>query len=181
MPQRSTSWRSASMAPSRANLLAVYETSPGRPATPDRELTFDDAAAALPAHDRQHRPGQQQRSEQIDFQHLPQRRFGGVLEGADAVDAGIVDQYVEPPVRCHHAGDRAGEGVWLGHVQWSGLDVQGFRLRGRHQRRAPGEIAHGSYHGVAVACERKRRFEAEAATAPGNQYDGHGLLFRSFA
>jgi hypothetical protein len=77
----------------------------------------DDEAATGGDHDRQHRPAQVEQSVDVDrVAERPVRRIR-VEQRTAPVDAGVVDQYIDPIGLLNDGGDRSGAGGCVEQIE----------------------------------------------------------------
>ena len=103
------------------------------------------------------------------------------LDGADALDAGIVDEDVDGAVEYLNGRDGGGDGLIVVDIESGDGDGKIFAGGGLREFGRGGGIAHGGVDVVASTGESECGFEADTFAGAGDEYGGHEDLLWSGA
>ena len=117
---------------------------------------------------REYGAGERGGAEEVQVHQVAKFAVSGLLDGADLSAAGVVDQYVDPPVPEDHFGDDGGDAGRVGDVEGDGYDAAG--VRGGEFVEGFG-AADGGHYGVTGGEGRPRDRLPETGVGAGDQPD----------
>ena len=134
--------------PSSAHLDAWYGPPIGTATRPDTDPSVTTVPAAAGAHRGQHRAGHALDADDVGLQLGAQLVGRRLLQRAELVVAGVVDEDVEPPARlAQDVGGRGGDRIVAGDVEGRRREPPAGVGRAGPQRRAPAlRVAHAGEH-----------------------------------
>jgi hypothetical protein len=131
----------------------------------------DDPARRAPAQERGQRDRQRPGAERVDLERRPRLVARRGDRAAGGVDAGVVDEHVEPPGIVRHAPRERLDAGLVGDVEHPRPDVEALVAQARGGALARAGVARRQQDGVAAARELARHLQADAAVRAGDDGD----------